>query len=342
MKRTVLISLLCLSCLLLPALARRPQRSMPAPDWVSNPSQLSQENQLVVQGAVAVNRELAEETARQNLIAVFRGTLSPELNYRINRSQALLNLLVLKPENRERVQALRQRNEDSLHGIYFSRYWTESPSRIHTVAQMNRNEASLRYQEQIGQIESRVMSILYKAVHTEDAWERYSLFNSVSCLDAHLQQLCQELAVIDPDGRSALRLGYDSEVLETQVREYSRQVRIKIVCTSDSLSEGIAPPLQVMASLGFTNDSSSNLVFLYNLTREQIESRRKSDFIYSYSFNFSGPGHENLIDFLGSVRFTLPKGSSPGETEILRLRQDIEDNLHRLISESCDTLSLRQ
>ncbi len=340
MKRTVLLCLVCLSCLLLPALARRPQRALPAPDWVANPSQLSQDNQYIVQGAVASSREQAEETARNNLIAVFRGSLSPDLDYRINRSQALMNSMVLKPENRERIITLRLRNEESLHGIYFTHYWTESPRRIHAVAQMNRSDASLRFQEQINQIQTRVMALLYKAVHTEDAWQRYCLFNSASCLDAHLQQVCQELAVIDPTGRNALRLDYDSEVLETQLREYSRQVRMNIVCESDSLSEGIAPPLQVMASLGFSNTSGSDLVFLYNITREQIETRRKSEYIYNYSFNLKSPVHSNLIQFLGSMRFVLPKGSTPGETEILQLRRDIEDNLLRLIMENCDTISL--
>lgn len=341
MKRTVLISLLCLSCLLLPALARRPQRSIPAPDWVSNPGLYNQENQLVLSGAVENSREAAEASAKSSLIASFRGTVPPDLDYRINRSHALLNNLVYKPENQERISSLRLRSEDNLHGIHFSRYWTEAPRRIHALAQMNRNAACLRYQEQIHQIESRVMALLYRAVHTDDAWERYSLFNSAASLDAHLGQLCQELAIIDPATRANLRLDYDSEVLNTQLREYSRQVRMKIVCESDSLSEGIAPPLQVMASLGFTNDSGSDLVFLYNITREDTDSRRKSEFIYSYSFNLSGPGHENLINFLGSMRFSLPKGSLPGETEILSLRQDIENNLRRLLCESCDTLSLR-
>lgn len=319
----------------------RPSWGKPStPDWVRNPSQLQGGDSLIVRVAEASSRTEAEKEATNKVISVFRGRIAGDADQKINRAIAILNGFVLDESHQEELEALRAQQDAELHQIRFVRYWTPSRRKVYAVAQLERNTASLAYRDKIEALEDRVLELLSKAVPIRDRWGRYALLHAASLIDIYHEQLGLELAVIDPDAKSAMRPAYDPEVLARQLSDYAAQLKVQPITEADSLSEGLYSTQPLLQSFGFGLESGAEFTLRLQLDGSIENAKKATVYHFDYQFSFVFGANDTVFARSGRLSYSEKKDAPLGTASKVRLAGDLDAILREAIIHSLERTSL--
>lgn len=301
------VSLLMMLLMLFPALTMA-KSSKKKPKWVDSPKSVYPESMYLSAVGSGNSRTDAENNAAANLAKIFRSEISASTSYQ-ERYREIVSPKKTDTSTETKTQKnVQVKTSQNLLNVEIGQTWTEPKTfRVYAVAYIHRLKTADILEQQIEENSQRIRNYLQEVAQTTDVWKLYSLYNVASVINMNSEELLSQLAIISPDTKELIQLGYNPDELKLNLGSWAKAVNFHIEVLGEGDEESFKKIHSMIAEVvtgnGWTVSDVNAALLEANVILEEVELNQPQKFCrYSISINIYNLGGNLMLSLSDSKR----------------------------------------
>jgi hypothetical protein len=193
--------------------------------------------------------------------------------------------------------------KQSLMNIEIGQSYTDNLGQVYAIAYIHRLKTAEIYESQIMENSARICNYLEQALTCDNSWKIYALHSAAALINIKNEELISQLAIISPDTKAGLELGYDPAQLKQRLAELAKDIVFMLDIEGDVDGKVTAIIREILTNNGFTISPSEGIALSVKLTFEDVELNQPQKFVrYTLAMNMYDPDGKIILTLTDNSR----------------------------------------
>lgn len=230
----------------------------------------------------------AQNNAIVNLVIILNSGKLPDIANQ-NRYAALMTKIEKKAaESNKKELIIHDPPVKDFLDVVCEKEWTDKEGNRNAFAYLHRQKATEYIKQNVNETSNFIRKFTEQAMLSSHTWMIYSCYNAANVISLMNEELLSQLAVISPDARDAISMGYNPEEIKKKKAEWAKAIKFSVEVFGETGDEDFIQSeiSNIIKSNGWeTSDVNAALLEAHIYLNESEQKETEKEFNYTYSIS---------------------------------------------------------